>query len=318
MYGKFRFDYQIVFLKWALALPNQKPEWLIGVRGGAKQKLMAFISAIPVTMHVNKKKIEMAEVNFLCVHKKLRSLRLAPVLIQEVTRRVNLHSIFQAIYTSGTIIPTPFGRAPYHHRNLNPKKLVEVEFSFKPADTPMSRFIKLHRLPDEPQLPGIRPMVESDIKAVTEALNGHLIANYKVHITYSEEEVRHFLLPQEGVVYSYLIKNKEGRVTDFASFYGLPSSVLNHPEHNTLFAAYGYYNFTEDVSNTQRFSELIKDCLILAKKLKFDVFNVTEVMQFKHALEDNMFKAGDGNLAHYLYNFRINTIDPDEIGIILV
>jgi glycylpeptide N-tetradecanoyltransferase len=54
---------------------------LIGVRGGEKRKLMAFISAIPVTIHVNKHKQTMAEVNFLCVHKHLRSLRLAPVLI---------------------------------------------------------------------------------------------------------------------------------------------------------------------------------------------------------------------------------------------
>jgi hypothetical protein len=35
------------------------------------------------------------EINFLCVHKKLRSKRLAPVLIKEVTRRVNLQGIFQ-------------------------------------------------------------------------------------------------------------------------------------------------------------------------------------------------------------------------------
>ena len=32
----------------------------------------------------------MVEINFLCVHKKLRSKRLAPVLIREITRRVNL------------------------------------------------------------------------------------------------------------------------------------------------------------------------------------------------------------------------------------
>lgn len=49
----------------------------------------------------------------------------------------------------------------------------------------MSRFIKIHRLPEEPQLTGIRPMVESDVKAVTAALNAHLLANYKVHISYS-------------------------------------------------------------------------------------------------------------------------------------
>lgn len=77
-----------------------------------------------------------------------------------------MHGIFQAIYTSGTVIPTPIVSAPYWHRNLNAKKLVECQFAYKPADTPMSRFVKLHRLPDEPGLQGIRPMVASDVPAV--------------------------------------------------------------------------------------------------------------------------------------------------------
>jgi len=49
----------------------------------------------------------MVEINFLCVHKKLRSKRLAPVLIKEVTRRVHLEGIFQALYTAGAVLPKP-------------------------------------------------------------------------------------------------------------------------------------------------------------------------------------------------------------------
>lgn len=49
----------------------------------------------------------MVEINFLCVHKKLRSKRLTPVLIKEVTRRVNRENIFQAVYTAGVLLPKP-------------------------------------------------------------------------------------------------------------------------------------------------------------------------------------------------------------------
>lgn len=69
--------------------PGYKKDWLFGVRGGNKNKLFGFISGIPVHMTVNNKSIMMAEINFLCVHKKLRAKRLAPILIKEVTRRVN-------------------------------------------------------------------------------------------------------------------------------------------------------------------------------------------------------------------------------------
>lgn len=41
--------------------------------------------------------MKMVEINFLCVLKKLRSKRMAPVLIKEITRRVNLTGIFQVI-----------------------------------------------------------------------------------------------------------------------------------------------------------------------------------------------------------------------------
>lgn len=58
---------------------------------------MALITAIPARVCVHGVEMEAAEVNFLCVHKKLRSKRLAPVLIKEITRRVNHTGVFQAV-----------------------------------------------------------------------------------------------------------------------------------------------------------------------------------------------------------------------------
>lgn len=139
----FRFDYSVPFLRWALLPPNQPAEWLVGVRGGKKNKLFGFISGIPVHMNCNGIKVKMAEINFLCVHKVLRAKRLAPVLIKEITRRVNLHNIWQAVYTAGITIPTPVSNATYWHRSLNPKKLVDVRFSSLPPGTPMARYLKL-------------------------------------------------------------------------------------------------------------------------------------------------------------------------------
>ena len=81
--GMFRFDYSPAFLAWALQPPGARRDWHVGVRSGPKRRLVAFISAIPATVAVNGGEgIEMVEINFLCVHKKLRSKRLAPVLIK--------------------------------------------------------------------------------------------------------------------------------------------------------------------------------------------------------------------------------------------
>lgn len=124
----FRFDYQPEFLKWALQPPGWRKDWHVGVRIIKSSRLVGFISAIPGHVRIYDKVLKIVEINFLCVHKKLRSKRVAPVLIREITRRVNLTGIFQAVYTAGVVLPKPVSTSRYWHRSLNPKKLIEVNF----------------------------------------------------------------------------------------------------------------------------------------------------------------------------------------------
>ena len=154
----FRFDYSVNFLKWALTPPGYHKEWLFGVRGGKNNKLFGFILGIPVHTVVRGQKITMAEINFLCVHKALRKKRLATLLVKEITRRVNLANIWQAMYTSGNLIPVPISKTTYWHRILNPKKSVEVGFTGLPAHITMSNFVKMYKLPSEVSIKGLRPM----------------------------------------------------------------------------------------------------------------------------------------------------------------
>ena len=119
----FRFAYPVEFLRWALTPPKWKRSWHVSVRVASTKKIVAFISAVPAKFEITveadkktKKKLETVEINFLCVHKKLRSKRLAPLLIQEITRRVNVENIWQAVYTAGILIPKPFSITRYYHR----------------------------------------------------------------------------------------------------------------------------------------------------------------------------------------------------------
>lgn len=105
----------------------------------------------------------MVEINFLCVHKKLRSKRVAPVLIREITRRVHCHGLFQAVYTAGIVLPKPVSTCTYWHRSLNPKKLIEVKFSHLSRNMTMQRTLKLYKLPDRPKTPGFRKMTHADV-----------------------------------------------------------------------------------------------------------------------------------------------------------
>lgn len=471
----FRFRYSPQFLAWALRPPGHRPEWSIGVRASTttatspsqqsndndttkpkKGKLLGFISAVPATMGVSGKNVPMVEINFLCVHKRLRSKRLAPLLIKEVTRRVNLQGIWQAAYTAGVVLPVPISEARYWHRPLAPKKLVDVGFCHLPPRMTMKAFTKLHALPVAGSTigSGLRPFDPTkDAKMVAALLGSYLKTSADggghgggdcrfrmAPVMESEEEVAHWLGPREGVVGCWVVERKvddpvvlrllegggeedEGAVvaasagdgeeapaelseedrlrarsqraaarravkasrdvalaaveklggagaeaaaaasgsksgggksgsssksgsstsplfiSDLLSFYTISSSVLNHPQHDELRAAYGFYNVPATCSS----KALLKELLSLAQQSGHDVFNCLALgdndgggagggggnsgnsgnsgaVSASGALKELKFGVGDGILRYYLYNWRAKgaPFSPADVGLVLL
>jgi len=312
----FRFDYSVGFLRWALKPPDFLRHWHLGVRTkktGATGKLVGFITGIPANIQVYDRAVKMVEINFLCVHKKLRSKRLAPVLIKEITRRVNKENIWQAVYTAGVVLPRPISECRYYHRSLNPKKLIDVGFSHLGPRMTMARTIKLYKVPDKPQLSGMRQMEPRDVPRVAELVIGYL-KKFPLHPEFNAEEVSHWMLPRDGVIYSFVRDQGNGEVTDVCSFYSLPSTILGNDKYNLLKAAYSYWN----VATTVPLHELMLDALIFAKQRDFDVFNALNVMENEQFLKELKFGIGDGFLQYYLYNWKCPKIEPTGMGLVLL
>ncbi|KAI0306355.1 N-myristoyl transferase [Multifurca ochricompacta] len=322
----FRFQYTAEFLEWALKPPGWHREWHIGVRVSSNKKLVAFISGVPIHLRVRKNDLRAVEINYLCVHKKLRSKRLAPVLIKEVTRQCHLKGVFQAIYTAGIVIPTPISTSRYYHRTLNVAKLVDVKFTYVPRNMTIARMIRQFKVPSTPVLSraGLREMEERDVSAVTDLYRRYM-ERFDMVPLLEEEDVRHQFLSGRGtgekeastgrrpgqVVWTYVVENPETHaITDFFSYYTLPSTVVSHPRYNLLEAAYLYYYasdtaFVENADELgllkRRLTELIGDAIILADQAKFDVFNALTLM-------DNSLFLQELKVAwateFYLYNWR--------------
>lgn len=128
-------------------------------------------------------------------------------------------------------------------------------------------------------------------------------------------EVLHFLVPRKLVIYSYVVQNDKGDITDFISFYHLPSSVLKNPKHKDLRAVYSFYNVATSVSLLQ----LMENALVLANNEEFDVFNALDIMDNDEFLKELKFSPGDGNLHYYLYNYRLSSfLESNQIGLVLV
>ncbi|KAF1958695.1 glycylpeptide N-tetradecanoyltransferas-like protein [Byssothecium circinans] len=310
----FRFRYSPAFLNWALKAPGWKKEWHVGIRASQSGKLAAFISGIPIQLRVRTNVLNCSEINFLCVHKKLRSKRLAPVLIKEITRRCYVNGIFQAVYTVGSLLPTPVSTCRYFHRALNWEKLYDVGFSPLPHGSTKQRQIVRYKLPEETLTPGLRVMEDKDIEVVIDLLQRYL-KRMDMAQEFSKEEFEHWMFPsekpKEQVVWCYVIEDeKTKKVTDFFSFYNLESTVIGHKKHDRIKAAYLFYYATEtaftgdQLAFKTRLNSLMKDALILAKKGNFDVFNALTLLDNPLFLEEQRFGAGDGSLHYYLYNYR--------------
>ncbi|KAL2261160.1 hypothetical protein VTK26DRAFT_4634 [Humicola hyalothermophila] len=314
----FRFKYSKSLLRWSLLSPGWRKEWHVGIRSG--NTLCAFISAIPTEIRIRDNVIHGSEVNFLCIHKKLRGKRLAPVLIREITRRVNLEGIWQAIYTGGIVLPRPVSTCRYYHRALNWMKLYEVGFSPCPPNSKPQYQARKYNVPEQTSTRGLREMEAKDLEAVHHLLERYL-KRFDLTPVWNREEVDHWLLhkkdgPGEQVVWSYVVEDPSGKITDFFSFYCLESSVIQSTKYSSIRAAYLFYYATEagltvpeDRSALKaRLNALMADALILAKRHNFDVFNALSLMDNPLFLEQQKFGPGDGQLHFYLFNYKANPI----------
>ena len=314
----FRFNYSVSFLNWALKSPGWRKEWHVGVRTSKSRKLVAFISGVPVDLRVRKNTLKSIEINYLCIHKKLRAKRLAPVLIGEITRRCYTEGIFQAIYTAGIVLPKPVSSCRYFHRSLDWLKLYEVGFSPLPPNSTKPRQITKYHLPSQASTPGLRVMQQKDAPAV-QALLERYLKRFDMAPIFDKEELEHWLLHDdnlaEQVIWTYVVEDPSSKkITDFFSFYCLESSVIGNRKHENVRAAYLFYYATEtafmpvEKGLKERLNALMNDALILAKKSNFDVFNALTLLDNPLFLEQQRFGAGDGQLHYYLYNYRTSMI----------
>jgi glycylpeptide N-tetradecanoyltransferase len=131
---------------------------------------------------------------------------------------------------------------------------------------------------------------------------------------FSLDEVVHMFIPRLEVVQTFVLANKDGLVTDFCSFYHLPSTIIGNDKHNRLSAVYSYYN----VATTMSIKDLMEMSLQKARDLNVDVFNALDLMENLEFLEPLKFGVGDGYLQYYLYNWKCPEMISAHVGLVLL
>jgi glycylpeptide N-tetradecanoyltransferase len=209
----FRLKYSTAILKWAMMSPGWKKQWHRGVRATQSKKLVAFIAANSLKLKVHQNTLHASEVNFMVVHKKLRSKRLAPVLIKEITRLCNLDGVWQAIYTGGNILPKPVSTCRYFHRPLNWQKLWEVGFSYLPSNSTPQYQVRKYAMPSRTAIRGLRKMKAKDVKPVHDLLMRYL-KRFDLYQEFDQDEVEHWFVHKkdsgdERAIHTYVVEVRD-------------------------------------------------------------------------------------------------------------
>ena len=120
-------------------------------------------------------------------------------------------------------------------------------------------------------------MQEKDIEPALDLLTRYL-KRFDLVQEFNRAEIDHWFFnrqkSEDQVVWSFVVE-KDGKITDFASFYCLESSVIGpmSQKHEKIRAAYLYYYATDQAFNPKekglkpRLQQIAQDLLIEAKKV---------------------------------------------------
>lgn len=100
---------------------------------------------------------------------------------------------------------------------------------------------------------------------------------------YTRETFAHQFLSRANIVSSFVVE-ENGKITDFISFYIIPTTVIS--QKLTLKIAYIYY------CASNRTTELVSDILPIVRDMGIDCFNVLNFGQFKDSIQVSDFVSG--------------------------
>jgi glycylpeptide N-tetradecanoyltransferase len=298
--GNFRYYYDRKFLEWFLSQQNEE---FMDLRVGIKldDKIIGCIFGIPMHININNKIIKQIEINFLCIDRKLRGIHLAPILIDEIARRVKFHKIWSAIYSTSIKLPNDIVKVKYYHKNINILKLLKNGYTSLIYE---NKYITNSNVK-------LECLEIKDYEICCKKLNKQLL-KYRINRCFTLDEfVNHFI--NNDIVSCYVVKSDTGEITDFISWYKLDMKILNNSKE-MIKLGFFYYYFNEKTP----LIDLVNETLNEMKKIDIDVGNCLDIMDYKNVFEQLNFSIGTGYIYYYMYNWLTNSIEPNELAYFMV
>lgn len=273
-----------------------------------KKNLVGIITSMLTEIMVNDEKIKIAYIDFLCVQTNIRGIGLGTCLYEEINLRLRNMGIMRIYFTSQ--ITGKFSQICSDSNSLIPKNMEEIRSFCTTHDyiIPIN-YPKLKQIGflDECEKPNyyliclgisndnpLHLMAPTDIDDVVSKLN-KFMNKYIVRPYFTKENARYFLFPKKNIVYSFVKKNSDGKITDFISVY---KNYLYCIEKNIIInVAHLAYYFYETLNLT----ELVSYLLEKLSRHKIDQLYFRN-MADNSEINITKFVANGRGLNHYMNN----------------
>lgn len=314
------------FLLWSIGhgLKHQ-PKVLVIKKEG---KIIGSIIGRRITMRVHKSNVEMAEVNYLCVHSLQRTKNISVYLMEELRREFSKEEVESGFFGSYYCLPssiieytesnfdkyintkiTKENTIKTYHRPLNYKKLLKVGFVEKSSETTEKHEyfkVKLTKMNKN-----IQPLVEDDIPIVYEIYLDYM-GKYSLYQLYDYEEFKHYV-KSSNYVNSFVYIDSENNIYDFFS-YNMIEKVYIKDEDKILMKQAQLSLYTCDDEETS-IRGIVSNAIRDAYNKQMDVFSLTNIGENYHAIMDNnlLFIQGGMNIYYNFYNWECSRMRPSQI-----
>lgn len=246
-----RIYYTKEFLFWYLKKINKNH--IIGLF--YNNKLIGMISALIININIIDQIHNIPYINLICMQKSIRNMGILNYLVNEIKK--NLCKDFNiAFFKENKISNLTFITLETFVIPINYEKLFQIGFMTEFPDKPiLNSTYELH-------LAKI-----TEISFITSKLNSFL-EKYKIYPSVE----KHFIIPKKNIVYPFVIRNKNGEITDFIVVY---KSLLQCTDTNNIIsvANLGFY-FYESISLTLLIELLINKL----KNYDFDQLSFQNIM----------------------------------------
>ena len=298
----FRFNYIHEFINFVIKIPKSHPIFNVGMQFKRGKKLVGLITSVPKFIIFDNFVINSSEINFLCIEKKIRSTRLVSILIEEVTRKLNLIGTIQALFTTAISFLESFLVSRYYHYPINFLKLYQNNFlKTKMHFTRTDRFYKKNKR--------LKQKRKTEINAYE--IYRRNLPKLRVYPCFMANDFCHWFKTVEGIFYVLFLSFKKKRKIKFTAVYSLPNKSMRGNKKVYIYCSYFYFSFLK--INLKIVS---KNIIKILESLGFDLFNVLACENEKTLMNEIGYKKGTGLLFFHLFNWNARKLLTKDNGLI--